>query len=172
MYILCIFYTINFSFNNIIYVTGTLKESNSNEENVRLIVVFVSELHYFCFIFTNFLVLLFFSYIYIYIYYLRLFKRTKLEQRKRSINCYFLSILGYLHKLGGNSLHLIMHELAATYGDIFSLKLGSRLTVVLSSRESIHELYIKKAKLFGSRPNFVTFMKTNHGAIGLSFMWL
>ena len=61
-----------------------------------------------------------------------------------------------------------MHDLAAKYGDVFSIKLGSRMTIVLSSRDAIYDAYIKKAKLFAGRPDFVTFAKTNHGAIGLS----
>ncbi|XP_057306023.1 cytochrome P450 1A2-like [Hydractinia symbiolongicarpus] len=79
-----------------------------------------------------------------------------------------LPIIGYLHKLGGKSLHFIMHDLSKKYGDVFCLKLGSRLTIILSSHEAIYEAYVKKAKLFAGRPDFASFIKTNHDAIGLS----
>ena len=76
--------------------------------------------------------------------------------------------IGYLHKLGGKSLHFIMDDLSKQCGDVFSIKLGSRLAVVLSSHEAIYDAYIKKAKLFAGRPDLASFLRTNHDSIGIS----
>ena len=65
-----------------------------------------------------------------------------------------LFLLGCLHKLGGNDpLYVTLNNFAEEYGDIFSLYIGNRLTVVLSSKEAIYEALIKKAKAFSGRPD-------------------
>lgn len=61
-----------------------------------------------------------------------------------------------------------MADLAKKYGDIFSVQLGSRFTVVLSSKEAIYEAYVKNAKQFAGRPDFASFSCTNHGSVGIS----
>ena len=65
-------------------------------------------------------------------------------------------------------MHLVMNELAEKYGDIFCLQLGSRLTVIVNSREAIYETLVKKARQFAGRPDLATFNKTRHGATGIS----
>ena len=58
-----------------------------------------------------------------------------------------LFLFGCLHKLGGNDpLYITLNNLAEEYGDIFSLYIGNRLTVVLSSKAAMYEALIKKAK--------------------------
>lgn len=79
-----------------------------------------------------------------------------------------LPILGHMHLIGSRSLHLLLKELSESYGDIFSLKLGSRQSVVLGSREAIHEAFVKKARAFAGRPDLPTFKYTRNGQTGLS----
>ncbi|XP_066922236.1 cytochrome P450 1A5-like [Clytia hemisphaerica] len=79
-----------------------------------------------------------------------------------------LPIIGYLHKLGSKPLHLLLADLGETYGDIFSLQLGSRLTVILNSKDAVYETFVKKAKIFAGRPDLATFTTTRHGATGIS----
>jgi len=73
-----------------------------------------------------------------------------------------------LHKLGSKPLHLLMASLGEKYGNVFSIQLGSRLTIILNSKEAIYEAFVKKAKVFAGRPDLATFNKTRHGAIGIS----
>ena len=61
-----------------------------------------------------------------------------------------------------------MATLGEKYGNIFSIQLGSRLTIILNSKEAIYEAFVKKAKVFAGRPDLATFNKTRHGAIGIS----
>ena len=61
-----------------------------------------------------------------------------------------------------------MSALGKKYGDIFSLQLGSRLTVILNSKEAICEALVKKAKVFAGRPDLASFTTTMHGSTGIS----
>ena len=79
-----------------------------------------------------------------------------------------LIIAGYLHKLGSQPLHILMSTLSKKYGEIFSLQLGSRFTIILNSKDAIHEALVKKAKVFAGRPDLASFTTTMHGATGIS----
>ena len=75
---------------------------------------------------------------------------------------------GYLHKLGGKrAIHEILNELAKQYGDVFSMHMGNRLVVVLSSKDAIQESLIEKPKQFSGRPDFTSFMSLVEGSSGL-----
>ena len=65
-------------------------------------------------------------------------------------------------------MHLLLADLGKQYGDIFSLQLGSRLTIILNSKEALYESFVKKAKVFAGRPDLATFNTTRHGATGIS----
>ena len=55
--------------------------------------------------------------------------------------------------------------MAKQYGDIFSLKLGNRLVVVINGVKAIQETIIKQSIAFAGRPNLHTFQLANpHGS--------
>ena len=84
-----------------------------------------------------------------------------------SVNNFFL--LGCLHKLGGNdTFYIAINKLAETYGDILSLYIDNRLTVVLSSKEAIYEALVKKAKQFSGRPDYPSMMVGSEGSSSIS----
>ena len=70
--------------------------------------------------------------------------------------------------IGGKSLHILLRDWSHIYGDVFRLKLGSKETVVLSSRKAIQEALVKQAKIFAGRPDLPTFEWTRNGQTGLS----
>ena len=70
--------------------------------------------------------------------------------------------------LGGNDpIYIAMNNLAETYGDILSLYIGNRLTVVLSSKEAIYEALVKKAKQFSGRPDVPSMNVGSDGSTGI-----
>lgn len=53
-------------------------------------------------------------------------------------------------------------EIAKKYGPVFSIYLGSRLTVVLNDFESTKEAFIKQGDIFSGRPNDFSFSAVPH----------
>ena len=62
-----------------------------------------------------------------------------------------LPILGNLAQLG-SSPHITLTELSKVYGDVFSLKFGSRKAVVLNSEEVVREALLKNSRQLSNRP--------------------
>ena len=52
---------------------------------------------------------------------------------------------------------------------VFSIHLGTRLTIVLSSRDAIHEAFVKMSRQFSDRPTNPSFQTISHGLNGLFF---
>ncbi|XVF20611.1 hypothetical protein REPUB_Repub12eG0015700 [Reevesia pubescens] len=65
-----------------------------------------------------------------------------------------LPIIGHLHLLKP-PIHRLYHSLSQKYGPIFSLQLGSRLLVVVSSSTAAEECLIKNDIVFANRPKFI-----------------
>ncbi|MBA0688269.1 hypothetical protein Goari_006071, partial [Gossypium aridum] len=65
-----------------------------------------------------------------------------------------LPIVGHLHLLKP-PIHRLHHTFSQKYGPIFSLKLGSRLMVVVSSSTAAEECLIKNDIIFANRPKFI-----------------
>ena len=77
-------------------------------------------------------------------------------------------LTGYLHKLDGkHAIHEILKPLAKQYGDVFSMYMGNRLVVVLSSKDVIQESLIKNPKQFSGRPDLPSFKSSAEGSSGL-----
>lgn len=71
-----------------------------------------------------------------------------------------LPIIGNLHLLGKHeSPFQAFTELSKTYGDIFSLQLGSTPCLVVNNLELIREVLNQNGKFFGGRPDFIRFHK-------------
>ncbi|XP_059624703.1 cytochrome P450 CYP82D47-like [Cornus florida] len=65
-----------------------------------------------------------------------------------------LPIIGHLHLLaGGQLLHKLFGALADKYGPIFTLKLGSHESLVISSWEMARECFTVHDKVFSTRPS-------------------
>ncbi|XVF71428.1 hypothetical protein PTKIN_Ptkin12aG0036600 [Pterospermum kingtungense] len=65
-----------------------------------------------------------------------------------------LPIIGHLRLLKP-PIHRLYHDLSQKYGPVFSLKLGSRLLVVISSSTAAEECLIKNDLVFANRPKFI-----------------
>ncbi|KAL0538328.1 hypothetical protein IC582_027343 [Cucumis melo] len=66
-----------------------------------------------------------------------------------------LPILGHLHLLK-HPIHRTLHTLSQKYGPIFTLRLGSRLVVVVSSTSAAEECFTTNDIVFANRPEFVS----------------
>jgi isoflavone 2'-hydroxylase len=62
-----------------------------------------------------------------------------------------LPILGHLH-LVKKPLHRTFHTLSQKYGQIFSLRFGSRLVVIVSSPSAVEECFTKNDIVLANRP--------------------
>ncbi|KAB9061839.1 hypothetical protein FH972_026946 [Carpinus fangiana] len=62
-----------------------------------------------------------------------------------------LPILGHLH-LAKKPLHRTFHSLSQKYGQIFSLRFGSRLVVIVSSPSAVQECFTKNDIVLANRP--------------------
>ncbi|KAE8679736.1 Cytochrome P450 81E8 [Hibiscus syriacus] len=65
-----------------------------------------------------------------------------------------LPILGHVHLLKP-PLHRFYHRLSQTYGPVFSLRLGSRFVVVVSSSTVAEECFTKNDVVLANRPNLI-----------------
>lgn len=70
----------------------------------------------------------------------------------------------------GTAPHLDFTRMADTYGDVFSIKIGTRLVVVLNRHKIIREALMKKAAVFAGRPDLYTFSIASGGGGGMTFV--
>lgn len=71
-----------------------------------------------------------------------------------------LPVIGSLHLLGKReSPFQAFTDLAKSYGDIFSIKLGGAQCLVVNNLELIREVLNQNGKFFGGRPDFLRFHK-------------
>lgn len=74
-----------------------------------------------------------------------------------------LPIIGHLH-LMKLPFHRFLQSLSLKYGGIFSLRLGSRFVVVISSPSAVEECFTKNDIVLANRPHFLTgkYLGYNH----------
>lgn len=79
-------------------------------------------------------------------------KRTKTNKAPEPIGAW--PIIGHLHLLGGGDklLYRILGEMADKYGPAFTIRLGSRKAIVVSSWEVVKECFTINDKALASRP--------------------
>ncbi|KAK7816266.1 cytochrome P450 81E8-like [Quercus suber] len=65
-----------------------------------------------------------------------------------------LPIIGHLHIIK-KPLHRTFHALSQKYGQIFSLKFGSQLVVIVSSPSAVEECFTKNDIVLANRPPFL-----------------
>lgn len=80
-----------------------------------------------------------------------------------------LPFIGNLHQLNSSSLHLNLYELSKKHGSLFSLKLGSRQAIVVSSAEMAKEVTKTHDVDFCSRPSFISQMKFSYDGLDMIF---
>lgn len=71
-------------------------------------------------------------------------------------------LLGNAAQLGG-APHLALARLAATYGEVFRLRLGRWPVVVLSGERAIRQALIRQGAAFAGRPRFPSFQLVSGG---------
>ncbi|CAH1225024.1 CYP1A1 [Branchiostoma lanceolatum] len=77
-------------------------------------------------------------------------------------------IIGNIPLFGGKT-YLTFIDLAKTYGDVFSLKLGMTDVVVLNSLDAVKEAFVKKSADFGGRPKTLTNDIVTEGGQDIAF---
>ncbi|XP_050206449.1 cytochrome P450 81Q32-like [Mercurialis annua] len=79
---------------------------------------------------------------------------------------YALPFLGHLYRLK-QPIHRVFYSLSQNYGPIISLKLGSRLTVIVSSPSAVEECFTKNDVVLANRPEFILskYVHYNHNNI-------
>ncbi|XVF71421.1 hypothetical protein PTKIN_Ptkin12aG0035900 [Pterospermum kingtungense] len=78
-------------------------------------------------------------------------------------------IIGHLHLLK-SPIHRLYHTLSQKYGAIFSLKLGSRVLVVVSSSTAAEECFTKNDIVLANRPELIIgkYLGYNYTTVSLS----
>ena len=80
-----------------------------------------------------------------------------------------LPIIGNLHKLDNSVLHLQLLQLSKKYGPLFSLRLGLRPVVVISSAKLAKETLKNHDLVFCGRPKFVGQQKLSYNGKEMAF---
>ncbi|GLT78839.1 hypothetical protein SLA2020_503620 [Shorea laevis] len=93
---------------------------------------------------------------------------TKPKYKNLPPSPFALPILGHLHLLK-EPFHRTLHNLSEKYGSVFSLRIGSRLMVVVSSPSAIEECFVENDVIFANRPRFSLgeYCGYNYTTIGL-----
>lgn len=84
------------------------------------------------------------------------FKLTKSPKRRFKLppSPPGIPVIGHLHLLK-QPLHRSLYELSQKHGPIFSLRMGSRLAVVVSSQSLAEECFTKNDVILANRPKFL-----------------
>ncbi|PQE33784.1 cytochrome P450 protein [Rutstroemia sp. NJR-2017a WRK4] len=63
-----------------------------------------------------------------------------------------LPLIGNLHQMPGKNGHLQFQKWAQEYGPVYSLMIGTKVMIVLSSDQAIKDLLDKRSNIYSSRP--------------------
>ncbi|XP_019464848.1 PREDICTED: cytochrome P450 83B1-like [Lupinus angustifolius] len=97
------------------------------------------------------------------------------KKHKRTINSTLppgprgLPIIGNLHQLDSNVLPLNLYELSKTYGPIFSLQLGLRPAIIISSPKLAKEVLKTHDLDLCTRPSLFSLMKISYNGLDMVF---
>ncbi|KAG5059843.1 hypothetical protein AAZX31_01G071500 [Glycine max] len=80
-----------------------------------------------------------------------------------------LPFIGNLYQLDGSTLCLKLYELSKKYGPIFSLQLGSRPALVVSSPKLAKEVMKTHDLEFCGRPSLISTMKFSYNGLDMAF---
>jgi len=70
-----------------------------------------------------------------------------------------LPIVGLIPRVRKKPLHEVYREWRKQYGDIFSMKLGPKLFVVIIGDDNVRDAFLKRGDVFSDRPD-IYFIKT------------
>ena len=82
---------------------------------------------------------------------------------------FFFFEKGNMHLIVFKPILVVLEDLSKIYGNIFTIQLGSRSTIVLCDKNSLKEAFVKKAKDFAGRPLIQSILKTLKGRTGFAF---
>ncbi|MED6170196.1 hypothetical protein PIB30_028582 [Stylosanthes scabra] len=80
-----------------------------------------------------------------------------------------LPIIGNLHQLDNSSLYLQLFELSKKYGPIFSLQLGLKPAIIISSPKLAEEALKNHDREFSGRPSLIGPQKLTYNGLSMSF---
>ncbi|KAH0622570.1 hypothetical protein JD844_024975, partial [Phrynosoma platyrhinos] len=92
----------------------------------------------------------------------RLAQNRRLHQEPEPPGPFPWPLVGNAAQLGG-APHLALGRLAATYGGVFQLRLGSWPVVVLSGERAIRQALVRQGAAFAGRPPFPSFQLVSGG---------
>jgi hypothetical protein len=81
-----------------------------------------------------------------------------------------LPIIGNLHLIPKEKRHLQFEKWSREYGPIYSLILGTRVMIVLSSDKAIKELVDRRSAIYASRPDSYVAQDILSGGLRVLFM--
>ncbi|KYR01275.1 cytochrome P450 family protein [Tieghemostelium lacteum] len=109
-------------------------------------------------------------YLLIFVFIIYLFK-SFIEKNKKYDNLkapLALPIIGHLHLLGGEPIHLALMKMIPTYGNNFKLWVGDHLTLFVSEPEMLREIFVKNFNNFVNRHRTPVMQWASSGFIGLT----
>ena len=103
---------------------------------------------------------------------LALYRLSKLGRRAKGLppGPPTLPIIGNLHQIPKERAHLQFQKWAQEYGPIYSLIMGSRVIIVLSSDQAVKDLLDKRSGIYSSRPEMYLGHKISSGRLRVLLM--
>ena len=103
---------------------------------------------------------------------LLLYRLSKLGRRPKDLppGPPTLPIIGNLHQIPKERPHLQFQKWAQEYGPIYSLVLGSRTVIVLSTDQAVKDLLDKRSGIYSSRPDMYLGSKIVSGGFRMLLM--
>lgn len=81
-----------------------------------------------------------------------------------------LPIIGNIHQMPSHHGHLQFQKWAQEYGPVYSLMLGTKVMIVLSSDQAVKDLLDKRSAIYSSRPEFYVAQDILSGGLRVLFM--
>ncbi|RYP78222.1 hypothetical protein DL771_000699 [Monosporascus sp. 5C6A] len=81
-----------------------------------------------------------------------------------------LPLIGNIHQMPKHQGHLQFQKWAKEYGPVYSLMLGTKVMIVLSSDQAVKDLLDKRSAIYSSRPEFYLGQDILSGGLRVLFM--
>lgn len=81
-----------------------------------------------------------------------------------------LPLIGNIHQMPKHNGHLQFQKWAQEYGPVYSLMLGTKVMIVLSSDQAVKDLLDKRSAIYSSRPEFYLGQEILSGGLRVLFM--
>jgi len=81
-----------------------------------------------------------------------------------------LPLIGNLHQMPHRNAHLQFQKWAETYGPVYSLMLGRKVAIVLSSDTAVKDLLDKRSAIYSGRPEMYMAQNIMSGNLRPLFM--